>query len=84
MTDGYESFGTILLPWEKGGTSAQGRRNHGAGPRILANTLIGMRGDTFIPLSILDKILSVNQNFPNFLKVKIDINGVNLIPCQAH
>ena len=60
MTDGYESFGTILLPWEKGGTSAQGRWNQGAGPHILANilTLIGLRGDTFISLSILDQILS--------------------------
>ena len=49
-------------------------------------TLIGMRGDAFISLSFLDQILSADfyQNFPNFLKVKIDTNQVILTPCPAH
>ena len=47
-------------------------------------TLIGMRGDTFISFSFLDQILSFYQNFPNLLKVKIDINQVILTPCPAY
>ena len=49
-------------------------------------TLIGMRGDTFISLSFLDQILSVEffiKNFQPILEVKIDINWINLTPCQA-
>ena len=38
-------------------------------------SLIGMRGDTFISLSLLDQIFFQL----NFLEVKIDINVVNLV-----
>ena len=46
-------------------------------------TLIDMRGDTFISLSFLDQILS-GKFLSKILEVKIDINRVNLTPCQAH
>ena len=51
-------------------------------------TLIGMRQGTFIPLSFLDWIFSTYliliKNFQTFLKVKIDINRINLTTYQAH
>ena len=48
-------------------------------------TLIGMRGDTFISLSYLDQIFSADfLSKLSKLEVKIDINGVDLTPCQAH
>ena len=49
-------------------------------------TLIDMRGDTFISLSVLDQILSaefLSKIFQSYLEVKIDINRVNLTPCQT-
>ena len=58
-----------------------------AGKRVRQTlTLIGMREGTFHPLSILDQIcqLIFDQKFPNFFKVKMCINQVNLTPCQAH
>ena len=36
------------------------------------------------PLSFLDQLNSYQKNFQTFLKVKFDINRVNLTPCQAH
>ena len=49
-------------------------------------TLIGMKGNTFISLSVLDQILFAvfYENFPTFFEVKININRVNLTPCHAH
>ena len=44
---------------------------------------IGMSGDTFISVSFLDQ-LNFYQRFSKILKVKMDINGFNLTPCQAH
>ena len=44
-------------------------------------------GDTFIPLSLLDQILSADffsKRFQIFLEVKIYINRVILTPWQAH
>ena len=52
----------------------------------LGLTLIGMREGTFHPLSFLDQIFVIwffIKTFQTFLEVKIDINRVNLIPCQA-
>ena len=52
-----------------------------------ALTLIGMRQGTFTPLVILglDFVSWICiKNFQTFLEVKIDINRVNLTPCQAH
>ena len=49
-------------------------------------TLIGMRQGTFTPLVILglDFVSWIYiKNFQTFLEVKIDINWVNLTPCQA-
>ena len=43
-------------------------------------TLIGMRGDTFISLSLLDQILYQKL----FLEMKIEINNDNLTSRQAH
>ena len=57
---------------------------------LLLLTLIGMicmkQGTSPPPLSFLDRILSaefLSKNFQTFLEVKIDINRVNLTPCQA-
>ena len=49
-------------------------------------TLIGMRQGTFTSLAILglDFVRICIKNFQTFLEVKIDINRVNLTPCQAH
>ena len=50
-------------------------------------TLIGMRQGTFNPRVIvgLDFVSWICiKNFQTFLEVKIDINQVNLPPCQAH
>ena len=44
---------------------------------------IGMREGTFHPLYFWDQILFI-KNFQTFLKVKININQVDLTPCQAH
>ena len=44
-------------------------------------------GDIFIPLFLLDQILSADffsKNFQTFLEVKIYINRVILTPCPAH
>ena len=49
--------------------------------------MIDMRGETFISLSILNQILSAEffiEIFLTFLTMNIDINWVNLTPCQAH
>ena len=46
-------------------------------------TLIDMRGYTLISLSFLDQILS-GKFLSKIWEVKIDINRVNLTPCQAH
>ena len=54
---------------------------------LVLSTLFGMGGDTFIPLSFLDWILSakfISKISKLFLEVKIDINRVDLTPCQAH
>ena len=50
------------------------------------STLIGMRQSIFTPLVILglDFVSWIwIKNFQTFLEVKIDINRVNLTPCQA-
>ena len=50
-------------------------------------TLISMRQGTFHPLSSLDQILPAEffiKDFQTFLELRIDINRVNLTPCQAH
>ena len=48
-------------------------------------TLNGMREGTFPPLSFLDQILSAEFLSKNSkLGEKIDINRINLTPCQAH
>ena len=50
-------------------------------------TLFGMRGDTFISLSILDQILSANffiKNLQTFWEVETGIIWVNLTRCNAH
>ena len=52
-----------------------------------ALTLIGMRQGTFTPLVISgwDFVSWICiKNFQTFLEVKIDINRVNLTPCQAY
>ena len=49
--------------------------------------LIGMRGDFFHPLVLFGTdfvCLIFIKNFQTFLEVKIDINWINLTPCQAH
>ena len=47
-------------------------------------TLFGTGGDTFIPLFLLDQILSADFFFKLFLEVKIDIDRVIMTLCQAH
>ena len=49
-------------------------------------TQIGMRQGTFHPLSFLEQIFGswiFIKSFKTFFEVKIDINRVNLPPCQA-
>ena len=56
-------------------------------PKIISFTLIGMRGDTFISLFVLDQILSADflqQKCQIVLEVDFDINRVSLKSCQAH
>ena len=49
-------------------------------------TLFGTGEDIFIPLSLLDQILSADflKTFPNFFGGEIYINRVILTPCPAH
>ena len=50
-------------------------------------TLSDMGQGIFIPLSLLDQILSADfffKNFQTLLEVKIEINQVILTPCPAH
>jgi hypothetical protein len=54
---------------------------------LFASTLIGMRGNNFISLFVLEHILRadfLSKNFQTFLEMKIDINWVSLTTCQAH
>ena len=49
-------------------------------------TPFGTGGDTFIPLSFLDQILSADlkKKIQTYLEVKIDINQVDLTLFQVH
>ena len=46
--------------------------------KVLGLALIGMREGTFLPLSLLDRTWISIKNFQTFLKVKIDINRVDM------
>ena len=54
---------------------------------LFASTLIGMRGNNFISLFVLEQILRADfssKNFQTFLEIEIDIKWVKLTIYQAH
>ena len=83
----YVLFGTIICYWKFLVCLFIFFYVYTIQPAVCLLTLFGTGGDTFIPLSFLDQILSADfffKNFQTFFELKFDINRVILTPCPGH